>query len=163
MSFSSAYTLALALLHYCFTLIFSLMNTLKNTRALGKLLFDRLRNEKLQYNLLQALPFWIASLASGLIAVLYAWLFARAEELSHEILHINIWWIFLLTPSCFVAAYYIVERFSKYARGSGIPQVMAALELPSTASDKKLLKLVGIRVMITKIASSLLMVLGGGV
>jgi H+/Cl- antiporter ClcA len=137
------------------------MNTLKNTRALGKLLFDRIRNEKLQYNLLQALPFWIASLASGLIAVLYAWLFAKAEELSREILHINLWWILLLTPTCFVAAFFVVEQFSKYARGSGIPQVMAALELPNTASDKKLLKLVGIRVMITKIASSLLMVLGG--
>jgi H+/Cl- antiporter ClcA len=139
------------------------MNALKNTRALGKLLFDRIRNEKIQNNFLQALPFWIASLASGLIAVLYAWLFAKAEELSREILRINLWWILLLTPTCFVAAYYIVERFSKYARGSGIPQVMAALELPGTSSDKKLLKLVGIRVMITKIASSLLMVLGGGV
>src|SRR5690349_14867023 len=130
------------------------MNTLKNTRALGKILFDRIKNEKLQYNLLQALPFWIASLTSGLIAVLYAWLFARAEELSREIIHNNIWWLFVLIPSCFVTAYYIVERFSKYARGSGIPQVMAALELPGTTSDKKLLKLVGIRVMITKIASS---------
>ena len=137
------------------------MNTLKNTRALGKLLFDRIRNEKLQYNLLQALPFWIASLACGLIAVLYAWLFARAEDLSNEILHKNIWWLLLVMPVCFVAAYFVVERFSKYARGSGIPQVMAALELPNTASDKKLPKLVGIRVMITKVASSLLMVLGG--
>src|SRR3954454_405818 len=135
------------------------MNTLRNTRALGKLLFERIKNEKLQYNLLQALPFWIASLASGLIAVLYAWLFARAEELSREIVRINIWWLFLLTPACFVAAYYIIERFSKYARGSGIPQVMAALELPSTADDKKIVKLMGIKVMITKIASSLLMIL----
>src|SRR5690348_3022779 len=115
------------------------MDALKNVRALGKLLFDRIRNEKLQYNLLQALPFWIASLVSGLIAVLYAWLFARAEDLSREIVHINIWWLFLLTPVCFVGAYFVVERFSKYARGSGIPQVMAALELPNTASDKKLL------------------------
>lgn len=137
------------------------MNILKNTRALGKLLFGRIKNERLQYNLLQALPFWIASLVSGLIAVSYAWLFARAEELSREILHINIWWLFLLTPACFIAAYYIVERFSKYARGSGIPQVMAALELPSTASEKKLLKLMGIRATITKIVSSLLMILGG--
>lgn len=139
------------------------MNSLKNIRALGKLLFDRIRNEKIQYNLLQALPFWIASLASGLIAVLYAWLFARAEELSREIVHISIWWLFLLTPCCFVAAYYVVDQFSKYARGSGIPQVMASLELPSTASHKKIVKLMGVKVMITKIASSLLMILGGGV
>src|SRR5205085_3032948 len=88
--------------------------------------------------------------------------FAKAEELSREILHINIWWILLLTPTCFVAAYYTVERFSKYARGSGIPQVMAALEQPSSSSDKKLLKLLGIRVMITKVATRLLMILGGG-
>jgi len=137
------------------------MNSLKNIRALGKLLFDRIRNEKIQYNLLQALPFWIASLTSGLIAVLYAWLFARAEDVTHEILEKNVYWLLLVMPVCFVAAYFVVERFSKYARGSGIPQVMAALELPSSARDKKLLKLVGIRVMLTKVASSLLMVLGG--
>jgi H+/Cl- antiporter ClcA len=137
------------------------MNILKNTRALSKLLFDKIRNENLQHNLLQALPFWIASLATGLMAVLYAWLFAKAEELSLKILHINVWWLLLLTPVCFVTVYFIVVRFSRYARGSGIPQVMAALELPNTASDKKLHKLVGVRVMLTKIASSLLMVLGG--
>ena len=137
------------------------MKPLKNARAIAKLLFNRLKNENLQYNLLQALPFWIASLATGLVAVLYAWLFAEAEQLSHEIMDANKWWLLLLTPVCFVAAYYVVERFSRYARGSGIPQVMAALELPNTASDKKLHKLVGIRVMLTKIASSLLMVLGG--
>lgn len=137
------------------------MNTLQQIRAAGKALFDRIKNENLQHNLLQALPFWIASLTAGLVAVLYAWLFAEAEDLSTYIAHISKWWLLLLTPVCFVAAYYIVERFSKYARGSGIPQVMAALELPNTVSDKKLHKLVGIRVMLTKIASSLLMVLGG--
>ncbi len=41
-----------------------------------KLLFDRIRNEQLKKNLLQALPFWVASLVTGLVAVFYARMFA---------------------------------------------------------------------------------------
>ncbi len=137
------------------------MKMLHRLRSTSKVFFDRIRNERLKYNLLQALPFWIASLAAGLVAVLYAWLFSKSEALSHFIQHANAWWLLLVTPVCFIIAYFLVARFAAYARGSGIPQVMAALELPATAADSKMQKLVGIRVMIIKIASSLLMVLGG--
>ena len=128
-----------------------------------KNLLDRIEKDKIKSNVLQAIPFWIASLVTGLIAVLYAKLFAQTEVLYNCILHLGTWWMLLLTPFTFVLAYFLVDKYARYARGSGIPQVMAALELPNTASDQKLTKLVGIRVMLVKIGSSLLMILGGAV
>ncbi len=126
-------------------------------------LFNRIKKEKLRSNVLQALPFWLASLVTGLIAVLYAKLFAQTEVLYNYVVHLGIAWILVLAPLTFILAYFLVDKYAQYARGSGIPQVMAALELPSTASEKKLTRLVGIRVMLVKIGSSLLMILGGAV
>ncbi len=125
-------------------------------------LLDTFKNQQFRYNILQALPFWIASAITGLIAVAYAKLFALAETLSRYIVEEYKWWLLLIAPLCFMLAYYIVSRFASYARGSGIPQVMAALELPVNSSKKVVNKLVGIRVILVKISSSLLLVLGGG-
>ena len=56
----------------------------------------------------------------------------------------------------------MVNRFSTYARGSGIPQVMAAIELSSPNSDKQLKLLLGIKIILIKVCSSIIMVFGGG-
>lgn len=139
------------------------MKRIRMKNAIGKYISSRLEKDKVRHHVLQAIPFWIASLLTGLIAVLYAKLFAQTEVLYNYILHLGMYWILALTPLTFILAYLLVNRYAKYARGSGIPQVMAALELPNTASDKTVAKLVGIRVMLVKIGSSLLMILGGAV
>ncbi len=139
------------------------METTNRISTVLKQVLARVKNEKVRLNILQAIPFWIASLITGLIAVLYAKLFAQTENLYNYILQLNVWWVVALAPVTFVLAYFVVDKFARYARGSGIPQVMTAMELPSTASDQKLTKLVGIRVMLVKISSSLLMILGGAV
>ncbi len=131
-------------------------------RSTLKSLFDRIKNQQLRYNLLQALPFWIASTITGLLAVGYTNLFNMAERLSRYIIAEYKWWLLLVAPLCFAAAFFVVEKFSTYARGSGIPQVMAALELPANTSKKTLNKLVGLKVIFIKIISSLFMILGGG-
>ena len=89
-------------------------------------------------NLLQAIPFWVASLISGLIAVFYSRIFAFLESETFSIIHYHAWQIFILTPVCFVIAWWLVIRFSPYAGGSGIPQVMAAIELANPRMIKKL-------------------------
>ena len=94
-----------------------------------KRVFDRIRNEKLKQNLLQAIPFWVASLITGLIAVFYSRIFSFLESVTFFIIHHHAWQIFILTPICFSIAWWIVKKFAPYARGSGIPQVMAAIEL----------------------------------
>jgi H+/Cl- antiporter ClcA len=124
--------------------------------------FDRVRNEEWKKNMMQAIPFWIASIVAGLVAVAYTRLFAMAEKFTKLIFSQHNWWLFILTPVCFLVSWWLVKVFSPYARGSGIPQVMAAIEISNPKSDKKVNKLLSIRIIIVKILSSLVMALGGG-
>ncbi|MGZ3767053.1 MAG: chloride channel protein [Mucilaginibacter sp.] len=124
--------------------------------------FDRLNNEELKKNMLQAIPFWIASVITGLIAVVYARLFLMAENLTAIIFKQSHWLLFALMPACFVCAWWLVKRFSPYSRGSGIPQVSAAIEISSPKSDKKVNKLLSIKIIVLKVLSSLIMAAGGG-
>src|SRR5882757_10697463 len=94
-----------------------------------KIIFDKVGNERLKNNFLQALPFWTASIITGLVAVLYARLFTFAERGTAFILNHHVWWLFIVTPVCFIMSWWLVAKFSPYARGSGIPQVSAAIEL----------------------------------
>ena len=111
---------------------------------------------------LQALPFWVASFITGLVAVGYAQLFALAERCSLRILTGHEWLIFILSPACFIAAWWLVKKFEPRAAGSGIPQVMAAIELANPRYNAIVDKFLSLRVIIIKVLSSLLMVLGGG-
>lgn len=67
--------------------------------------FDNITNERLKDNLLQAIPFWIASVITGLIAVLYAKIFGWGELLLFKIIHWKSWLIFIITPFAFVLSY----------------------------------------------------------
>ena len=84
---------------------FDYMTTIGQLRLLGKKTFDRIRNEKFKHNLLQAIPFWIASLLTGLAAVLYTRLFALAEKGTAAIIHWHLWLLFIVTPVCFLVAW----------------------------------------------------------
>ena len=121
-----------------------------------------LRQKKLRSGVLQALPFWLASLLAGLIAVCYTKLFELAEKWSKLIYHAHPAIILLITPICFMLAWLIVKHVAVYAKGSGIPQVMAAIELTSGQDDRQVKQLLNLRMLAVKVASSLLMVFGGG-
>ena len=139
------------------------MTLLIKVRSKLKKIFDRTGNDRLKNNLLQAIPFWIASLLAGLVAVLYTKLFSLAEKgTSYIVLH-YFWLLFIVTPLCFVLAWWIVFRFSPNAKGSGIPQVMASIELATPKYAHKIDKLLNLKIIVLKILSSLIMVLGGGV
>jgi len=125
--------------------------------------FDAISNERIKTNLLQAIPFWIGSVVTGLIAVLYARLFGWAEEISKLIFHTGAWLFFLITPLCFILAWWVVSKFAPYARGSGIPQVIAAIELATPKHHNKIKKLLSIPVIVVKIISSLIMAVGGAI
>ena len=130
---------------------------------MGKRTFDRIRNERLKNNLLQAIPFWIASLLTGFVAVLYTRLFAYAEKGTAYIIHWHIGLLFIVTPVCFLTAWWLVRRFAPFARGSGIPQVMASIELATPKYNDKVNKLLSLPILFIKILSSLIMALGGGI
>jgi H+/Cl- antiporter ClcA len=128
-----------------------------------KRVFNRVGNEKLRQNFLRAIPFWIASLLTGLIAVFYSKIFLLAENSADSLFKSIHWLLFIITPACFLIAWWLVVRYEKYAGGSGIPQVMAAIELANPRDNHKIRRLLSIRVIVIKIISSLFMILGGGV
>lgn len=131
-------------------------------RRRAKYLFDLIGSESLKRTFLQGVPFWVASILTGLLAVGYAQLFSYAEKLSESIFHAYKWAFFIITPLCFVAAWWVVKKWAPNARGSGIPQVMAALELSTPRHQHKIDSLLNLRIIVVKICSSLVMVLGGG-
>ncbi len=138
------------------------MKIINNFRQLLKRKFDAISNQSFKKNLLNALPFWLGSIITGLVAVLYAKLFSWAEMGTQFMYaHFGIW-LLLITPITFFVAWYLVHQFSPYARGSGIPQVSAAIELTTPNHSYKVNKLLSIRIIVVKIISSLVMVLGGG-
>jgi H+/Cl- antiporter ClcA len=139
------------------------MKFIGRLRSMGKRTFDRIRNERLKNNLLQAIPFWIASLLTGFVAVLYTRLFAYAEKGTAYIIHWHLGLLFIVTPVCFLTAWWLVRRFAPFARGSGIPQVMASIELATPKYNDKVNKLLSLPILFIKILSSLIMALGGGI
>lgn len=124
--------------------------------------FDNIRNEQLKYNLLQAIPFWIGSVITGFFAVLYAQIFAWGEHLMNFIFDCHAWMIFIIAPIGFVLSWWLVKEFAPNAKGSGIPQVMAAVELANPKEHKKIRSLLSLKIIVFKIISSVVLVIGGG-
>ncbi|HSN10376.1 MAG TPA: chloride channel protein [Hanamia sp.] len=131
-------------------------------RKILKRSFDRINNERVKHNILQAIPFWIASLVAGLLAVAYSAAFSYFESQTFNIFEYHSWAIFIVSPVCFLIAWWLVVRFGPYARTSGIPQVRAAIELDTTTYNKKIKKLLSIKILFIKVISGLFMILGGG-
>lgn len=124
--------------------------------------FDNIRNEQLKHNLLQAIPFWIGSVITGFFAVMYAQVFAWGEHLMNFIFDWHAWMIFIIAPTGFVLSWWLVKEFAPNAKGSGIPQVMAAVELANPKEHRKIRNLLSIKIIFFKILSSVILVVGGG-
>jgi H+/Cl- antiporter ClcA len=133
-------------------------------RIILKTRFDQIRNEQLKKNLLQAFPFWLASVITGLVAVCYSKLFLYAEKTAAWLYtQPDPYLMWLCTPAFFLLAVWVVRYFAPLARGSGIPQVMAAIELSKPATHEKVSRLLSMRIIIVKIVSSCLLAAGGGI
>lgn len=124
--------------------------------------FDNIRNEQLKNNLLQAIPFWIGSVITGFFAVMYAKIFAWGENLLNFIFDWHAWMIFIIAPVGFVSSWWLVKEFAPNAKGSGIPQVMAAVELANPKEHRKIRSLLSLKIIVFKIISSVILVIGGG-
>lgn len=136
-------------------IIFSIRKSLKKS-------FDNIRNERLKNNLLQAVPFWIGSVITGFFAVMYAQIFEWAEKLLSTLLKWNSWLIFIIAPVGFILSWWLVKKFAPNAKGSGIPQVMAAVELANPKENKLIKNLLSLKIIVFKILSSVILVIAGG-
>jgi H+/Cl- antiporter ClcA len=137
------------------------MKFLAQLKKIAKEKFDLIHNERVKRNILNALPFWVAALIAGAVAVLYAQMFSWAEKATHFIYEQASWSFFIISPICFALAWWLVVKYAPFARGSGIPQVSAAIELSSPKHHIKIKPLLSLRIIFIKISSSLIMVFGG--
>lgn len=108
----------------------------------------------------QLIPLWIASVLVGCTAVLYAKSFLYVEAISSDFFNSYPSAIFIVSPIAFLASWFLVQKFAPMSAGSGIPQVMAAVELESKSDLSK--QLLNLKVSVVKVISSLVMLAGGG-
>ncbi len=135
----------------------------QSLRNIAKQIFNNLSNDKFRQNFLQVIPFWFASLLTGIVAVFYNKGFALSEKLMTIIFNFHAWLLFIISPLCFIGSWWLVKKFAPYAKGSGIPQVMAAVELATPKNHNKISKLLSLRILLIKIISSFIFIIGGGV
>jgi len=119
-------------------------------------------NSTLKKQFFQFLPFLLASALTGLVAVLYSLLFNYAEHFSFYLFGLSKYLIFLVTPACFLFSWWVSDKYSVNSKGSGIPQVMCAMEL-NNRQKPFLAKIFGFRMIIVKVLSSCIKVVGGGI
>lgn len=117
---------------------------------------------EIKRHIMRLLPFWIAGSATAIVATGYARLFEWSEHLSLQLFSKLGIWFLIVPPLFFVASWYLVERFAPRSNGSGIPQLMAAVELAHQKNDSVIDRLLSFRIIFVKIFSSLIGVVGGG-
>ncbi len=110
----------------------------------------------------EAIPLWIASVLTGVVSVFYEKLFTWFEESGEHFFEVHPATIFITAPVFIFGGWWLVQRFSPEAAGSGIPQLMAAVNSAGTRRRSVVDYLLNIRVILVKIGSSLLILLGGG-
>ena len=130
---------------------------------LDRRLIQPLYTERVRRTILQSLPFWVASILTGIVAVGYEHVFTLAEEFSFSWLDNNRWLAFIITPGAFLLAWLVVNKLAPAARGSGIPQVMAGIDLSHPTTHGYTAYLLSIKVAIVKVVSSIMLLVGGGV
>lgn len=109
--------------------------------------------------------FWISAGLIGLAAVMYAKLIAFFQGIFFDNFSKSPIIVSSLGPFLFVGATWLVKRFAPDAKGSGIPQVLTAIEQSSSHKGDDQFSwgspLVSIRTAIVKILSSSVGILGG--
>ncbi|UOU97360.1 chloride channel protein [Chryseobacterium daecheongense] len=93
---------------------------------------------------------------------MYAKIFSWGEKLLNLILDWHDWMIFIIAPIGFVISWWLVKEFAPNAKGSGIPQVMAAVELANPKEHKYIRSFLSLKIIVFKILSSVILVIGGG-
>ncbi|HBN8289772.1 chloride channel protein [Pseudomonas aeruginosa] len=79
----------------------------------------------------QRLAFWVGALLVGLVALAFAWMADQSYAQFKRMLGVASWLPLLVTPAGFALLAWVTQHWFGNAKGSGIPQVIAALESPS--------------------------------
>ena len=129
----------------------------------GCFIRDKHYNETVVNSTLKWLPYIIGSVVTAIVAIFYAKAFDYINYLTTYIKDVVPWLFFVITPGCLILAWLIIKKVSPAASGSGIPQLMAAIDPRRDAKKVSTGFLLGGRTMIAKLASSIVALLGGAV
>ncbi len=110
---------------------------------------------------LHGVPYWVAAVIVGLVAVLYSHAFNAMIDLSQRVALENRYVFLGIAPFAFILSSVLVARLGPAAGGSGIPSVLRALSLENTSTSGEVRELLGMKVAGICILSSLLVILGG--
>jgi H+/Cl- antiporter ClcA len=107
-------------------------------------------------------PYIVAAIIAGLLSVAFGLTIDRVTEFtSHWLARYPL--IFLIvTPVAFVSARWMVQAWAPAAAGSGIPQVMASLNVKTPTRDH-VPQLLNLRILLVKMVSTTICLLGGGI
>lgn len=128
---------------------------------------DLIMKKLLGFVNMQTITYWLAAIVTGIVASLFAKLFSYSESLALSLARgPQKYWLFATLPLGLILSWLTVRLFSPLASGSGIPQVMLAADLAESlhenlSSQGVLRRLLGPRVLISKIVSTLFAALGG--
>ena len=114
------------------------------------------------YHVAPALPYWIAGAVTGLFASVYAICFRFLTARSVDLFESHPLWWSALVPMGFISSFLVVKTWAPAASGSGIPQVMAAIENVENGTSEWIQRLLGARTLLVKVVSSVLMISVGG-
>src|SRR3978361_737799 len=101
----------------------------------------------------------VGALGLGLVAIVFARMGDIAQHLFQHLLTISPYAPFGVTPLVFAGVVHATLRWAPAARGSGIPQVMAASASPERQARGELLSL---RTVWAKLGGTIAMLLVGG-
>ncbi|MEO7161298.1 MAG: chloride channel protein [Bdellovibrionia bacterium] len=105
--------------------------------------------------------YWFAAVAVGIAAVLYAKLIGVVQDFYFQWFGTHPYLVSIATPFIFLGATAFVVKLAPQARGSGIPQVLEAIELSQKSEVNGYGDLVSIRTAVVKVISTTLGILGG--
>lgn len=117
-----------------------------------------IKHKLLERHFEESLLFFIIGILCAGVCSLYAWLFALAEHGSVKLFGQYPYLTFLVFPIAMMLAFYLVRRFAPGSSGSGIPQVLASIEIRDEGLAREFLRKM---VILVKIFSSFIAIFAG--
>ncbi|MFA6542611.1 MAG: chloride channel protein, partial [Bacteroidota bacterium] len=107
------------------------------------------------------IPYIAAAILAAAVSVFYSQLFHYVETSVLYTAALHPYTMLLLTPLCFYLSWLLVTTFAPAAGGSGIPQVIASLDLVAMEKTSWIERLLSFRMAVVKIISSTVALAGG--
>jgi H+/Cl- antiporter ClcA len=121
-------------------------------------LYDSLMNEFTLRKWRRRVVFWGGAIATGAAAVLFAMASDLAMQAFSKMRAWSAWWPFVGAPMGLVLSAWLTQTIFIGAEGSGIPQTIAALSLPTEAARDRLLSM---KIAVGKVLMTLLALASG--